>query len=261
VRLIVAQLTDPHVRVGPGDAGSAEALADAVRAVIELEPVPDALLLTGDLTNHASAEEYERVAELIAPLPMPVHLLAGNHDDADAMRTHLGAPGPPGELLQYTADLGGLRLVACDTTIVGRDDGALGAERLAWIDAQLASDTQTPTLLAMHHPPLRMGIPVIDQVGLANEDSAAVAALVARHPQVKRIVSGHVHRAATGTAGGCAVFVCPSSYVQLALDFADDASLTLVREPPGFGLHVAVDGELTSHVQPIGDFGPQFRLG
>jgi 3',5'-cyclic-AMP phosphodiesterase len=232
VRLIVAQLTDPHVRVGPGD-----------------------------LTDHASAEEYRRVAELIAPLAMPVHVLAGNHDDADALREHLGAPGPAGEPLQYTADLGGLRLVAADTTIPGRDDGALGHERLAWLDAQLSADRDAPTLLAMHHPPLRMGIPVIDELALAPADRAAVAELVAGHPQVKQIVAGHVHRAATGVAGGCAVFVCPSSYIQLVLDLSQDASLALVREPPGFGLHVAVDGELSSHVQPIGDFGPPFRLG
>jgi Icc protein len=261
VTLVVAQISDPHVRVGPGDAGSAEALAAAVRAVSEVEPLPGALLLTGDLTDHASAAEYERVAELIEPLTMPIHLLAGNHDEADAMRAHLGAPGDTGEPLQYTADLGGLRLVACDTTIAGRDDGALGSERLAWIEAQLAADADAPTILAMHHPPLRMGVPVIDELGLAAADRAAVGDLVARHPQVARIVAGHVHRAATGMAGGCAVFVCPSSYVQLVLDLTEDASLMLVREPPGFGIHVAIDGELTSHVQPIGDYGPPFRLG
>jgi 3',5'-cyclic-AMP phosphodiesterase len=136
-----------------------------------------------------------------------------------------------------------------------------GPERLAWLDEQLSADSETPTLLALHHPPLRLGVPVIDDLGLAAGDCAAVAELVARHPQVKRIVAGHVHRAATGVAGGCAVFVCPSSYIQLVLDLTQDASLMLVREPPGFGLHVAVDGELSSHVQPIGDFGPPFRLG
>ena len=47
------------------------------------------------------------------------------------------------------------------------------------------------------------------------------------------------------------MFVCPSSYVQLALDLTEDASLMLVREPPGFGPHVAIDG---------GDRGPPFRL-
>jgi Icc protein len=258
---IVAQISDPHVRVGPGDAGSAKALAAAVRAVAAVEPLPDAVLLSGDLTDHASAAEHELVAELIEPLPMPIHLLAGNHDDADALRAHLGAPGEPGEPLQYTADLGGLRLVACDTTIPGRDDGALGPERLGWLEGELSADDATPTILAMHHPPLRLGVSVIDELGLAAQDRAAVGEAVARHPQVQRIVAGHVHRAATGVAGGCAVFVCPSSYVQLVLDLTEDASLMLVREPPGFGLHVAIDGELTSHVQPIGDYGAPFRLG
>jgi hypothetical protein len=54
--------------------------------------------------------------------------------------------------------------------------------------------------------------------------------------------AGHVHRAATGLVGDCAVFVCPSSHVQLALDLTEDASLMLVREPPGFGPRVAIDG-------------------
>ena len=260
--LIVAQLSDPHLGIGPGDSGSAEALEAAVRKVAELDPAPDAVLLTGDITHHASAEEYGRVRELLEPLSMPIHFLAGNHDDADAMREHLGAPGAAGEPLQYTAPLGdGLRLVALDTTIPGRDDGALGAERLAWLEAELTAGGDTPILLAMHHPPLLLGIKPIDDLRLADEDIAAVAGLVTRHGQVTRIVAGHVHRTATGIAGDCAVFACPSSYVQLGLDLSESASLTLVREPPGFGLHVAIDGELTSHVLPIGDFGPPFRVG
>ena len=55
----------------------------------------------------------------------------------------------------------------------------------------------------------------------------------------------HVHRAATGLIGGCAVFACPGSYVQLALDLTEDASQLLVREPPGCGPH---------------ECGPPFRL-
>jgi hypothetical protein len=69
-----------------------------------------------------------------------------------------------------------------------------------------------------------------------------------------------VHRGATGDIAGCPVFVCPSSYLQLALDLGPDSEIALVREPPCFGLHVALDDELISHVVPIGDYGPPFRL-
>jgi 3',5'-cyclic-AMP phosphodiesterase len=258
--VILAQLTDPHITVGPGDAGSAAALAAAIAAVNAFDPLPDAVLLTGDVTEHASEAEYERAAELLAQLSIPLHLLVGNHDDPDGMRAHLGAPGDQGEPLQYSQALGPLRLIACDTSVRGQDAGALGPERLAWLEAELERDRTTPTLLAMHHPPLLIGMDVLDEIGLAHDDRLALRELVAANPQVKRIVAGHVHRGATGGLGGCAVFVCPSSYLQLALDVRPGSEIALVREPPCFGLHVALDDELISHVVPIGDYGPPFRL-
>jgi 3',5'-cyclic-AMP phosphodiesterase len=258
--VILAQLTDPHITIGPGDAGSAEALAAAVEAVNALDPLPDAVLLTGDVTEHATEAEYERAAELLAPLSMPVHVLVGNHDDPDGVRAHLGAPGAPGEPLQYSQALGPLRLIACATTVSGQDAGALGPERLAWLEAELERERATPTLLAMHHPPLLIGVGVLDEIGLAEADRLALRELIAANPQVKRIVAGHVHRGATGGIGGCPIFVCPSSYLQLALDLGPDSEIALVREPPCLGLHVTVDDELVSHVVPIGDYGPPFRL-
>jgi 3',5'-cyclic AMP phosphodiesterase CpdA len=260
VNAILAQISDPHVSIGPADAGSAEALAAAVGSVAALDPLPDAVLLSGDLTEHATSEEYRRAAELLEPLPMPIHLLVGNHDDADGLRAHLGAPGRPGEPLQYSEDLGSLRLIACDTTVPGHAAGALGPERLGWLEAELELDRDKPTVLAMHHPPVLIGVGVLDQIGLAEADRLALGALLANNPQVKRIVSGHVHRGAVGGLGGCPVFVCPSSHLQLALDLGADSEIALVREPPAFALHVALGADLISHVVPIGDYGPPFRL-
>jgi 3',5'-cyclic-AMP phosphodiesterase len=248
------------VTVGPSDAGSVEALRAAVEAVNSFTPTPDAVLLSGDIVEHAAEAEYELAAELLAPLSMPLHLLAGNHDDPDGMRAHLGAPCQAGEPLQYSSDLGALRLVACDTTVHGENAGALGPERLAWLEAELAAGREAPTLLAMHHPPVLVGVGVLDEIGLAEADRLALAELVAANPQVRAIVSGHVHRGATGAIGGCPVFVCASSYLQLALELGGDSEIALVREPPVLGLHVTVGAELISHVVPIGDYGPPFRL-
>lgn len=191
---------------------------------------------------------------------MPILLLAGNHDDADGLRAHLGAPGQPGEPLQYSERVGGLRLIASDTRRSGRADGALGRERLTWLDGQLARDRTTPTLVAMHHPPVLTGVGALDDLGLAETDRQALGELVGRNPQVRRIVAGHVHRTAIGALGGCAVLVCPSSYLQLVLDLGPSSEIALVREPPGFALHVLLDDELVSHVLPIGDYGPPFRI-
>lgn len=252
---LIAQLSDPHVQVGPDDGESARALAAGVRAVAGLDPAPEAVLVSGDLVEHATAREYERVRELLAPLAMPVHVLGGNHDDRDGLREHFGEADAPGEPFRYATRCGPLRLVACDTTIPGRIEGRFEPEQIEWLDATLAADPATPTIVAMHHPPLLTGIGFADRSGLPEADRRALAATIARHPQVRRIVAGHFHRTIAGALGGCAVLVCPSVYLQAALDLTVPGDLTLVREPPGFAVHALVGDDVASHVQPIGDDG------
>jgi 3',5'-cyclic-AMP phosphodiesterase len=249
---LLVQLSDLHMK--DDDAVPGRRLADAVRDVTALRPAPDAVLVTGDLVEHGSASEYERAAELLSPLTMALHVIGGNHDERGGLRATFapdGADAGDGDY-RYATRLGPLRLVACDTTDPGRVEGRMGAERLEWLDARLAEDRETPTIVAMHHPPLLMGIPAWDAIGLPDGDRAAIGEIVAGHPQVLRILSGHVHRAALGSVGGCPVFTCPSTWIQGLLDFSHPDDLALVAEPPAFAMHVVVAGELTTHVQPVG---------
>jgi 3',5'-cyclic-AMP phosphodiesterase len=226
------------------------ALAAAVEAVQALRPRPDAVLVSGDLAEHAEDGEYDQVRELLAPIDAPVHVLPGNHDDRAALRRHFDLPGVNSEPVQYAAELGPLRLVVLDTTRPGEDPGALDEERLSWLDAELESAPDAPTVLAMHHPPLMSGIPALDAIGLPAQDCRALAAVVERHPQVRRLVAGHMHRAITAVLAGRAVLAVPSTYMQARLDFLAER-LKTVPEPAGFALHVLLDGEVISHVQQV----------
>jgi 3',5'-cyclic AMP phosphodiesterase CpdA len=229
--MLLAQLSDPHVN--DEDPGAADALAAAVRAVLGLAPRPDAVLVSGDLAEHASAGEYARVRELLAPLPMPVLALAGNHDDPGAIES--------GDELRFA----GHRLLLCATAQPGRDDGRLDVERLA---ARLDAEPDTPTIVAMHHPPIPVGIAAMDAIGLPQADRGALARLLERSPQVRRVVAGHVHRSATGVLGGCPVSTCGSTYRQARLDLAGDALELIPDEPPVYALHADVGGALVTHV-------------
>jgi Icc protein len=251
---VLAQLSDPHVEVGPGDTGSAEALATAVDAVLALDPAPDAVLVSGDLTNLSDARSYERVRELLAPLPMPVHVLPGNHDDREALRawftddTVAGAHRDP---FHYTVRCGEARLVMCDTTQPGRDDGRLGAEAFAWLERELAAEPAMPTIVAMHHAPLLTGIAAMDAIGLPEADRDALGSLLERFASVRRVVAGHVHRACFGVLGGCPVFACPSTHLQVRLHPGPE--IVLEPAPPSFALHaVLAGGEVVTLVQPVG---------
>src|SRR5205085_7147899 len=119
---VLVQLSDPHLHVGGDDRGAARALEAAVAAVLALRPAPDAVLVSGDLGDAGSPDEYARARELLAPLPMPVHVLPGNHDDADALADAFGMRAP------YGTTLAGTRLVVCDTTVRGRVEGSLDGE-------------------------------------------------------------------------------------------------------------------------------------
>jgi 3',5'-cyclic-AMP phosphodiesterase len=244
---LLAQLSDPHVRVGADDGASARALAAAVDAVLALRPAPHAVLVTGDIADGGDAREYERVRELLAPLPTPLHVLPGNHDDRAALREHFGLDGVPDEPLQYTARCGDLHVVVCDTTRPGHDDGEL---RLDWLGEQLAAERTAPTIVAMHHVPLTIGLPVLDDIGVPPDDTRALAKLLERSPQVRRVVAGHVHRTVVGTLGGCGVLACASTNQQARLEIGSP-ELVFTQEPPAFALHALLDGELVSHVQPI----------
>jgi 3',5'-cyclic AMP phosphodiesterase CpdA len=247
---LLAQLSDPHIGATWAGEGSVDGLAAAVASVREIRPQPDAVLVTGDLADHAADEEYDRLRELLAPLGAPVYVVPGNHDDRRALHRHFGVPGGDGESVLYSVDLGPLRLVALDTMIPGEDSGALDGGRVEWLDSELATAPDQLTLVAMHHPPIVTGIPAWDEIGVPDADRQALAEVIERHPQVRRLVAGHVHRAIGGELAGRSVLVVPSTYVQGRLNFAMQ-ELELSADPAGFAVHAVVDGDLVSHIQPV----------
>jgi 3',5'-cyclic AMP phosphodiesterase CpdA len=231
---MLVQISDPHLRLGPDDQGSAAALAAAVERVLALPDRPEAVLLSGDIADGGTEEEYALARELLAPLELPVHILAGNHDRLP-------------ERTSYAVRCGELRLIACDTTIPGEAGGRLD---VAWLEATLAENPRAPTIVAMHHHPVPIGIPWLDEIGLPDADRGALAGLLRRSPQVRRVVAGHVHRTSFAALGGCPVVTCTSTNVQATLDLgATTADLT--SEPPSLLVHALVGGELVTHVQPV----------
>jgi 3',5'-cyclic-AMP phosphodiesterase len=253
--LLVAQLTDLHLTVGPDDLGAARALQTAVSAILALDPQPDAVLVTGDLTDDGDQRSYARVRELLAPLGVPVHPIPGNHDDRDALREafadHPGVASTDG-LVQYAVDCGGVRVLMCDTLVPGTPGGSFDAERRAWLAAAL---DDSPTIVAMHHPPIPTGIAEFDTIGLPAADTAALAGLLDGRDEVLRVVAGHIHRVITGTVGGVPVCVAPSAWRQAVLDLGPDGRAVVGEgEPPGYALHLLTDaGALVTHAAVIRD--------
>jgi Icc protein len=241
--MLIAQITDLHIRPGEllayGRVDTAGYLKRAVAALLALDPLPDVVLATGDLVDGGTAEEYACLRQLLAPIDRPLYVVPGNHDARRPLFDAFGRSGSlPSEdrFLHYAVEDWPVRLIGLDTIIQGEPGGRLCEERLAWLGDRLAEQPDRPTLLFMHHPPIRTGIAHMDSMGLADADR--FAALVRRHPQVERIVCGHVHRSIQARFAGTMVTVAPSTAHQVSLALQPASEASFVMEPPGFHLHL-----------------------
>jgi Icc protein len=248
--VIVLQISDPHIGATWGEGDTAARLATVVAAIAQSGLRADALLVTGDLADHGTTDEYETVKRLLAPLDLPLHVLPGNHDDRATMRRCFGAPGDGDEPVQYAVDVGRTRLVVVDTQRPGHDDGELDEQRLGFLEEQLADGGDAPTLLAMHHPPVVTGVAGWDEFGLASPGRERLAALLAGRRPAPRIVAGHVHCTLTGDFAGCPVLAIPSTYVQ-ARPLPGFEQIEFFSGPSAFAVHSLVGDELASYLVPV----------
>lgn len=268
--MILCQISDTHIKAGRrkayGIVDTATLLERCVAHVLALPQRPDAVVMTGDLVDWGRPEEYALLRELIGPLldALPVYLLPGNHDDREQLRAsfpdhpYLGQWSP---FVQYAIDEHPLRIVALDTLIPMQGGGELCGQRLEWLDRTLAAAPDRPTVVALHHPPFVTGIGHMDRIALAGAEG--LARVIASHPQVERVIAGHLHRPITVRFAGTVASTCPSPAHQVALDLAPDAADNYVLEPPGFQLHWWNGSALVTHTAVVGDFdGPYpFRVG
>jgi hypothetical protein len=95
----------------------------------------------------------------------------------------------------------------------------------------------------------------MDQYGL--DGIERMAEVVKRHPQVERIVCGHLHRPIQVRWCGTVVMTAPSTAHQIALDLGPERPLAFTLEPPAVLLHLWREGlGLVTHTSFVGDYGP-----
>ena len=261
--MLICQISDLHVRA-PGELAyrhvdTAGFVRRCVSHILASAPLPDVVVVTGDLTDTGRPEEYRHLVALLAPLSMPIYLIPGNHDERGALKAAFPAHrylSTGGEFLHYAVALDGIRLIGLDTVVPGEGGGLLCAARLRWLEEQLDAHRDSPVVILMHHPPFLTGVAAMDRVGLRL--AYPLEPILRRHPRIERILCGHLHRTIFRDFGGSLATTCPSPAHQVVLDFMPDAPSQFALEPPGYLLHRWSDGEgMTSYGVVIGDYeGP-----
>ncbi|NUP19321.1 MAG: metallophosphoesterase [Streptomyces sp.] len=216
----------------------------------------DAVVVTGDLADDGTVEAYTAVRDLVGEfarrLGAPVFYTTGNHDERDAFTKVLGSGhAEPDAVLDSGAServavstVGGTRVVTLDSLVPGKVYGRVSEAQLSWLKGVLSTSAEHGTVVALHHPPISLGISATQPFfGLRNPDELAEAI---RGSDVRVVLTGHYHLQLLGFLASVPVWVTPGVVNRIDLTSAP-------------GTERAVRGASASLVELGGAEGPMFH--
>lgn len=247
--MLIAQVSDLHLHADPQHVNLAR-FSQVIDDLLAIEPVPDLLVLSGDLSQTGEEASYLLLKQALERWRRPFQLMMGNHDRRDHLERVFPRVLANDGFVQSALAEPGLGLIFLDTSAEGREGGAFCERRAAWLRAQLDRARTGAVVLFTHHPPIELGVQWVDPA----PTQAWVQQLgdTVQGRNVVAICSGHVHMAAVGQWNGIPVVCCPSSSSQLSLVFATmdadrpDGRPLMGRGQPAFALHRWLNGRFTS---------------
>lgn len=253
---VIAHISDTHLLAGSrllgGRYDTAANLERTLEAVVSAATRLDALVFTGDLADLGEPDAYRALKAAVEPvaerLGAPVVWVAGNHDERPELHRHLLGTDGGQEPVTGVWDLGGLRLVAIDTSVPGWHHGDLDAAQLEWLRNVLADPAPLGTLLALHHPPLPSHVPFFDILELRHQDALAA---VLQDTDVRGILAGHLHYSMSGVFAGVPVSVAAATCYTMNLQ-RPPQRVNGMDGGQSFHLVHVYDDTITHSVVPVG---------
>ena len=254
--MLIAQISDLHIVEKDRDwllqpsTDIKNRVLKTIAHLNELSPRPDVVILSGDATDDGSPLAYLHLKELIANLQIPLLVVPGNHDRRESMREALAhhAYIPAQGFIQYVIDDYPVRLVGLDTLVEGKTHGNLSESQVSWLADVLRSNPEKPTLIFMHHPPVKIGMRLFDQMYC--HAPASFEKLIRESENVIGIVTGHYHHLCVSSFGGKLCFLAPSVAPVHHFAHPDHEYVSAIElEDPGITLHRWQGGNsIASHV-------------
>ncbi|MEP5760686.1 MAG: phosphodiesterase [Litoreibacter sp.] len=158
-------------------------------------------IISGDMVNCGTRADYKGLRDKLAKLVMPYLPMVGNHDDRELVREIFPLPDAcMDDFIQYQVPTPDGLILCLDTQKAGSDAGEFNLARRDWLSHMLTNAGTKPVLIFMHHPPMKLGLPMQDTDNM--QDGDLFLDLISGFDCVKYLCIGHVHRPITGMVGG-----------------------------------------------------------
>jgi 3',5'-cyclic AMP phosphodiesterase CpdA len=203
--MIITQISDTHLVLNTPDAERRmRDFAQTIADVNSLDPLPDAIVHTGDIVHNGREDEYAEAAALLARARAPVYVLPGNKDDRENLRAAFSACGyftPDYPFIDYAVEDFPVRLIALDTLSAEHNKGEFRPRQIDALIGMIEAETKKPIAVFTHHPPFEVTVGP-ERIHFETRESMAQLRKALQHSgRVAGVFSGHVHRAAEGFVG------------------------------------------------------------
>ncbi|WP_291057719.1 phosphodiesterase [Herbiconiux sp.] len=254
----IIHISDTHFLAGERPLyGAVDTDATLTQALRQLEASgirPELLVFTGDIADLGEDDAYRRIRGIVEPaaerLGAQVLWVMGNHDDRARLRAELLDQAPGTAPVDSSIRLGGLRVIALDTSVPGYHHGELSEDQLAWLRAELAQPAPEGTIIALHHPPIPTTIPLMPILELQRQHELAAAIA---GTDVRGVIGGHLHYSTHSTFAGVPVSVAAATCYTMDVA-AERGRLTGVGGGQSFSIVHVYDDRIVHSIVPIGDF-------
>jgi Icc protein len=191
-----------------------EATEAAIREINALPFQIDFVLHTGDIGNDLKKpEEYTFLRDLFARLKYPIYYLPGNHDDVKLVQS--GLQGRDSAMpFEYEFERNGVQIACLDSNGTNPPhSGWLDESQLEWLETICMAEDDRPLIVALHHHPIPIDVPWLDELALLNGDAMHKILLKARH-RLRGVFYGHIHHAVDVVRDGIVYSAARSAYSQ-----------------------------------------------
>ena len=122
-------------------------------------------------------------------------------------------------------------LIALDSTLPGSPGGEITEAQASWLDARLNEKPTQPTMIFMHHPPIKCGVLETDVDGFIGKE--LLGSVISKHHHVE-LICGHIHVPINTSWNDTVISTAPSMGMQLVLDLTLKRESEFVLEAPAY---------------------------